>query len=297
MRVGRIILGVAVVVGLLIARAAGGLPGSSLAPTSAQELPADAALGHPNLNAVLWVQTSAEYVGSALQAYTLAQVMLDRALDDPTWTAALEQDSEVGYEVLPTAIILDVDETVLDNSPNQARQILDDTEFNRADWHAWVREEQAQPVPGALEFTRYAADRGVTVFYVTNRRHEVEPATRNNLQALGFPLESELDTIYTRDERQGWGSDKGTRRQAIADSYRILLLVGDNLGDFLSDVSQSVEVRKEMAQRRAQYWGRRWIVLPNPEYGSWEGSLIGFQYGLPVQEKRRAKAAALDPKR
>lgn len=297
MRIGRVILGLAVVVALLITRAAGVLPGLSFGQTSVTEPSANAAAAHANLNAVLWVQTSAEYVGSALQAYTVAQVMLDRALADPTWTAALEQSLATGYERLPPAIILDVDETVLDNSPNQARQILDNTEFNRTDWHAWVREEQAQPVPGALEFTRYAADRGVTVFYVTNRRHEVEPATRNNLRALGFPLESELDTIYTRDEREDWGSDKGTRRQAIADSHRILLLVGDNLGDFLSDINQSVQLRKEMAQRRPEYWGRRWIVLPNPQYGSWEGSLIGFEYGLPAQEKGRVKAAALDPKR
>lgn len=296
MSIRKLIVAVVVVGGLLVARSIGLLESSASQEAAASATNATVAQ-HENLNATLWVQTSAEYVGSALQAYAAATAMLERGLEDPGWSASLEQQAAGGYELLPPAVILDVDETVLDNGANQARQILDRKEFNRADWHAWVREEQAPPVPGALEFTRHAAQLGVTVFYVTNRRHEVESATRNNLAAHGFPLSDDIDTILTRDERPGWGGDKGTRRQEVGASYRIVLLVGDNLGDFVSDINQSAAARDQMTRPYAEYWGRRWIVLPNPQYGSWDGALINFEYSLPTDEKGRLKASALDPKR
>ena len=248
---------------------------------------------HENLNATLWVQSSAEYVGAAEQAYLLARLMLDRALEDPTWSAALEQQAAGKYEELPPAVILDVDETVLDNSPYQARQIVDGFEFTTATWHDWVREAQATPVPGALAFTRYAAEHGVAVYYVTNRRAEVESATYENLGRLGFPMGGEVDTLLTRDEQPDWGSDKGTRRMVVGADHRILLLVGDNFGDFASDIDTTVALRAELAKRYSGLWGERWIVLPNPQYGSWDGALIDYQYGLDLGDKRARKAAAL----
>jgi 5'-nucleotidase (lipoprotein e(P4) family) len=249
------------------------------------------------LNATLWVQTSAEYVGAAEQAYRLARLMLDRALEDPAWTAALEQAEAGGYEALPPAVILDVDETVLDNSPYQARQILDHFEFETPTWHDWVREEKATPVPGALEFAQYAAERGVIVFYVTNRRAEVEDPTRRNLERFGFPFVDGIDTLLTRDEREDWGSDKGSRRRVVGADHRILLLIGDNFGDFASGIDTTVEARAQLAEQYAEMWGSRWILLPNPQYGSWDGALIDYEYGLDWQDKRARKAGALDPAR
>jgi acid phosphatase len=245
------------------------------------------------LNAVLWVQTAAEYDASARQAYALARLMLPTALADPGWTAVTEQMADM-FADLPPAVILDVDETVLDNSPNQARQVLEDRDFATPAWHDWVREERATAVPGALAFTQAAAAMGITVFYVTNRRHEVEPATRRNLAALEFPLDDEIDTILTRDETDTWGSDKGTRRQYVAATHRVLMQIGDNLGDFLSDVDVDPDARRELVARHADYWGERWIVLPNPQYGSWDGALIDFDFGLDRGAKRARKLAALD---
>lgn len=250
-----------------------------------------------NLNAVAWVQTAGEYEATARQAYAIATVMLERALDEISWTASLEQAATGGYQDLPPAVILDVDETVLDNSPNQARQVLDDVDFAPPGWQEWVGEEQAEAVPGALRFTRAAAERGVRVFYVTNRRHPLEEATRNNLAHHGFPLDAEVDTIFTRDERGDWGSDKGTRRQAVARDYRILLLIGDALGDFVSGDDVAAQQRKQLVGRHADYWGVRWIVLPNPQYGAWDGALIGFDYGMSRAQKRIMKRAALNPAR
>ena len=88
-------------------------------------------LRNPLLNSTLWTQTAAEYEGTARQAYVLAEVMMKRALVDSTWTASIEQaeDGSGSYREKPPAVVLDVDETVLDNSPYQARLILDDEAY------------------------------------------------------------------------------------------------------------------------------------------------------------------------
>jgi acid phosphatase len=249
---------------------------------------------HELLNAVLWTQTSVEYRAVAIQSYRRAEEMLDRALEDPSWTAALEQTGDLAG--LPPAVILDVDETVLDNTPYEVRLIEQNLEYATDTWNAWCNEAAAIAVPGALEFTRYAARRGVTVFYVTNRRHVVEDATRRNLDELGFPLESDLDTLQTRGEKPEWGSDKGPRRREIASRYRILLSIGDNLGDFVSGEEAPIEERDALAKRYSEYWGTRWIVLPNPQYGSWEGALYEYDFGLSREEKLRLKMNALRKK-
>lgn len=246
-----------------------------------------------NLNAVLWVQTAAEYQAAARQAYALAEMMLDAALADPTWSAVSEQEG-ADFADLPPAVILDVDETVLDNSPNQARQVLDDRDFTTETWHEWVREERAAAVPGALAFTRAAAQRGVRVFYVTNRRHQVEEPTRRNLAAQGFLLDLAVDTVLTRDEQPDWGSDKGSRRAHVAADHRVLLLIGDNLGDFVSGVNVDRVARQALVERHADHWGRRWIMLPNPQYGSWDGALISFQFSLDRETKRARKLDVLE---
>jgi len=227
--------------------------------------------GSENINAVEWMQTSAEYRGVAEQAYRQAAVSLAEALADSSWTADLDQTGE--FAELPPAVILDVDETVLDNSPFQVRLIETGREYNAEQWGEWVREERAEPIPGAVEFTRHAASKGVAVFYVTNRDAELEHATETNLLAYGFPLSVDEDRLLTRGEREEWGSNKATRRSFVGERYRILLLVGDDLNDFLPAAALSVEQRSEAAIRHSSFWGSRWIVLPNPAYGSWERAL------------------------
>ena len=243
---------------------------------------------HEQLDAVLWVQQSAEYQAAALQAYNQARVSLDAALADTTWTAALEQSGPFGQ--LPPAVILDVDETALDNSPHQGRLILGDTVFNWTAWDQWVKEELAEQVPGALQFCQYAAHQGVTVFYVTNRRDHLREATRNNLRKIGFPLADDRETLFTR----GDDSNKGSRRAASAKQFRILLLLGDNTADFAPGFrGAGIDERTALAEQYADWWGRRWIMLPNPMYGSWEEALPGFDYSQSRSERVRAKRRAL----
>lgn len=246
------------------------------------------AAAHENLNAVLWTQTALEYEASALQAYRLAQMQLDAALADPGWTAAIEQQGDASK--LPPAVILDVDETVLDNSYYQARMIRDNTTFAASTWDPWVEEARATAIPGAVEFTRYAAGKGVTVFYVTNRTANLEAATRKNLAAEHFPLSADLDTVLVRGERPEWSaSAKGPRRAFVASQYRILMLVGDDLGDFVVDAAGTPAERRARAAAQSEWWGRRWIMLPNPTYGSWERGILGS-----ATDANAARRRALD---
>ena len=238
------------------------------------------------LNGVLWTQTSVEHDAAYLQAFRLARLMLDRGRVDRTWTAAIEQPA--GYERLPAAVILDIDETILDNSPEEGQKFR--TGPRPTLWTDWVKQERATALPGAIEFTHYADSLGVAVFYVTNRDASTKPATRRNLAQLGFPLNAHTDPILCRGEKPEWGTDKGSRRAAIAARYRILLLIGDDLNDFLSGVRATPDERRRLVAAYADRWGERWIALPNPMYGSWETALYNHKselsYSDQVQQKR-----------
>jgi acid phosphatase len=153
--------------------------------------------------------------------------------------------------------------------------VSEDAPYSEAAWEAWCREEKAGAIPGAVEFLKYARGRGVTPIYVTNRGAGVEDATRHNLSKLGIPVDATTDAVLARHE-QGWdGSDKGARRAFVATRYRILLLVGDNFEDFLSvpAARKSMAGRETLFDQYADYFGTRWIVLPNPTYGSWEQAI------------------------
>jgi 5'-nucleotidase (lipoprotein e(P4) family) len=247
---------------------------------------AGAAVPHENLNAVAWMQTAVEYDASARQAYRLAALQLDAALKDPRWTAAIEQPAMTA--ALPPAVVLDIDETVLDNSPFQARNVRDNAPYSEDEWTAWVKEARATAIPGAKEFTQYAAGKGVAVFFITNRTAPLEAATRANLRAQGFPLDEKVDTVLARGERPEWAaSAKGARRAFVAASHRILLLVGDDLGDFVVNPAGTPAERRAHTAPNDGWWGTRWIILPNPTYGSWERSIIGSAKD-PIDAKRRA---------
>ena len=181
----------------------------STTPALAQEAPA-----HDLLNAVLWMQRSVEFKANALAGFALARIRLDQALADPSWTAAPTEQTG-GYQTLPPAVILDIDETILDNSGYQAWMVMKDTTFEPKTWTAYVNTVTSQPIPGAAEFARYADARGVKVFYISNRTAEEEPATRKNLEKFGFPVDDKIDTVLTAREQPNWGSAKGTRRSNV----------------------------------------------------------------------------------
>jgi acid phosphatase len=245
------------------------------------------------LNAVLWHQTSAEYEAAARTAYAMAKIALDRALADPGHTAAEEQSGD--FARLPPAIIMDVDETVLDNGPYQGSLVKNQGRERPADmWARWVEAAIAEPVPGADDFIAYAQAKGVTVFFITNRNAEKEAATRRNLARIGAVLPDDLDTVLLEREKPEWRNAKSSRRAQAAETHRILLLLGDDLGDFSGHFNKPAPERKALARQDAARWGRDWIMIPNPMYGSWEMAAINFAFRQPVEVRRQMKYDAIE---
>jgi 5'-nucleotidase (lipoprotein e(P4) family) len=246
------------------------------------------------LNATLWMQKSVEYKANSIAVFTLAKMRLDQALADKNWTAApVEQTGN--YQNLPPAIVVDVDETVLDNSPYEAYLTLQDKSYDPKIWTAWVNSLQAREIPGAVDFLKYAQSKQVKIFYVTNRSGEEEAGTRKNMEALGFPIDNSFDTVLTSREKPEWTSAKTIRRAFIAKDYRILLNLGDNFSDFTEDYKGDEADRVKVFEANKERWGREWIMLANPSYGSFEAAPFKGNFSLPDAEKRAAKRAALQP--
>jgi 5'-nucleotidase (lipoprotein e(P4) family) len=262
--------------GLPILVLAGSLLGCSTAPRTQY---------HEMLNATLWQQTSGEYAAITREIFRQAGDNLDAALADPGWTAALEQIGD--FTTLPPAIVADLDETILDNTRYEARIIKQLGHFTPQSFAAWCREENAGPVPGVRDFLEHAAARGVAIFYYSARREHLRECTSRNLRAIGLPYTGEEHLLL--DD----GRTKMQRRAAVARDYRILLLVGDNLEDFIDGSGVDPAARRELAERHAGRWGREWIILPNPIYGHWESSYYGFDYRMPREDQLQRKLQGL----
>jgi acid phosphatase len=236
-----------------------------------------------------------EYKATTMGAYALARIRLDEALADPSWTALVPKEQSGAYQSLPPAVILDVDETVLDNSGYQAWNAIKDTTFDSKTWTAYVNSVTSLPIPGSLEFAQYAVSKGVRVFYVSNRTAEEEAATRKNLEKYGYPLDGAIDTLLTSREKPDWGSAKSTRRIFIARDYRVLLNLGDNFGDFVDEYRGTEDQRLAVLEEHKARWGREWIMLPNPTYGSFESAPYKHDFKLSEGDKRKAKRDVLQP--
>ncbi len=247
-----------------------------------------------NLNATTWMQSSVEYKGVAIGAYRLATLMLDKALADRTWNAIPGEEGE-DYTEKPPAVILDVDETVLDNSNYQAWMVMNDERFGSKTWGAYVNTVTSLPIPGSLAFTKYADSQGVKVFYVSNRTGELEEATRKNLEKFGYPMGGNVDTVLLKKEREEWASSKKSpRRKHVGQDYRVLLVLGDNFGDFVDGYKGSLDERQALMDKHQDLWGEKWIVFPNPTYGSWESATFGHDYKLPMEDQRAMKKGTLE---
>ena len=254
----------------------------------------DNSLQAQSMLSVLYAQSSAEYEASNIQTYVNAKSALDRALNDVTWTAAIEQKDN--FENKPPAIILDIDETVLNNVPFQARSIMDGQSYPTG-WLDWMLEESSDAVAGVSDFLEYSQSKGVKIFYVTNRIAVAEDATRNNLKKLGLPLDTDRDVLLMKNEN-GWTSDKVSRRKLVAKDYRILLLIGDQLGDFLplDETTLELDARKELADTYKHMWGSKWFMITNPMYGRWEASIYNNEYPDTEDELMQMRLEALKPK-
>ena len=238
-----------------------------------------------SLLAVLFKRTSAEYKANTFQIYTSAKNNIDKALADKSWTALKNQLKD--YQNLPPAIILDIDETVLDNSEHQVRSIKNGTNYPIG-WKEWVSEESASALPGVKEFLSYANTKGIKIFYVTNRTHDLEEYTRNNIKSLGLPFDNDMDVLLMKNEK-GWGSDKTSRRDLIRKDFRVIQIFGDQLDDFipLTESAKSMNERKILIDKYADMWGEKWYMLINPMYGEWEEALYEHCWSCYPEENDR----------
>ena len=131
------------------------------------------------------------------------------------------------------------------------------------------------------------------IFYVSNRGAGEEAATRTNLIKLGAPVQTPFDHILMNGERPEWTSDKTSRRRFVAQFHRVLLLVGDDLNDFVPAKPLTRAQREALLEKYSDFWGERWILLSNPLYGSWEGALFDYRYDLGRDEMLARKYEAL----
>ncbi|WP_045726532.1 5'-nucleotidase, lipoprotein e(P4) family [Xanthomonas sp. GPE 39] len=250
-----------------------------------------------HLNAVLWMQRSVEYRAAAEQTYRAATERLDAALQDPAWNALVPEERANASATLKPAIVMDVDETVLDNMPYLARLVRSGKEYEAASWDQWVREKKAQAVPGAVDFAKAATAKGITVLYVTNRDVHLNEATLVNLRKVGLPVADNsvllgLGTVV-KDCKQN-GSEKHCRRQLVGQQYRVLMQFGDQLGDFVQVLANTTENRTRLLQQYHAWFGSRWWMLPNPSYGSWEPALFNNDLTQPRAARHQAKLDALE---
>lgn len=242
------------------------------------------------------MQTAVEHDLIYLQTYRDAQARLLAAMKDKHWDALTKEDRVAPLAGLKPAVVLDIDETVLDNSPYQARLIKSGGEFNEADWAAWCKEEKARALPGVVEFTQFAAQHGIAVIYVSNRAKDLDESTLANLRQVGLPVsgpEAFLGLGTFVQDCEQVGTEKGCRRQLISRKYRVLMQFGDQIGDFANVLANTAEGRQKAIAPYMAWIGTRWFVLPNPSYGSWEPALFNNDWSLPREQRRQQKIGAL----
>ncbi|PLX23450.1 MAG: 5'-nucleotidase, lipoprotein e(P4) family [Salinivirgaceae bacterium] len=199
-----------------------------------------------------WFQLSAEQKALFYQAYNIAKLRIDEIASDKAYNNP--------------AVVLDIDETVLDNSPYQAWCVENDSTFSKKTWDIWVKKAEAELLSGALDFTNYAKSKGVEVIYISNRSVSQLNATIQNMKNKNLP-NAEKDFVLLKDST----SDKTFRRDLINEKYEIALLIGDNLGDFdhVFDHRNEKAAHKAVEDYKTEF-GKKFIVLPNPMYGKWE---------------------------
>jgi 5'-nucleotidase (lipoprotein e(P4) family) len=210
------------------------------------------------LQAQVWTQNSAEYRALCYQAFNAAKINLDAIFF-----------FEKKYDK-PLAIIADVDETVLDNSPYDGKLILNNTSYNRESWVDWGNLEIAKAIPGSLDFLKYASEKNIEIFYISNRYSEQLESTVNNLKKLGFPNAKKSNVLLRND-----GRSKSERRKSVFKNYEVIMLIGDNLSDFNDEFEEKLSTeRTKYTDDLSSDFGTKLIVLPNPNYGDWESNGI-----------------------
>lgn len=224
--------------------------------------------------AIVWQQNSGEYAALCYRAFNAGKAHINSLPAGGKWAA-----------------VLDIDETVLDNSKYAAWMASSGSPWANETWEAWCNAAAAPAVPGALDFTRFLRDKNVEIFYITNRPAGAKAATIANMQNLGFPFADEAHVLP-----QETTSDKTPRIESVKkQGFEVALFAGDNLDDFDSSIRRwGNKERLEWTEKQTSQFGAYWIVLPNAVYGTFESALAPNYYGLSPEEKAAARLGAID---
>lgn len=232
-------------------------------------------LSEQSLLSLVWYQNAAEVRALYHQAFNLARLRLDEYLG--------ERKVKEKY-----AVVIDIDETVLDNTPVHAWRFKQGVTHPDG-WDEWCRAAEAEALPGVLDFLNDADKRGCDVFYVSNRSDTLKESTIKNLKKLNFP-DADSAHVLLRKET----GDKEPRRRLVRKDHEIVLLIGDNLGDFDSlFLDKKTDGRNAAVEEHREEFGKRFIILPNPKYGDWEGAVYGLRRNLSPAEKNELRRASL----
>lgn len=229
--------------------------------------------------ALLWMRTAAEYRALCYQGYNAAMAEIDRALADPA------------RQEKPLAIVLDCDETVVDNTPALAEAAADGSGLYTSPWwNVWVAKGESSAMPGAADFLNAVHAKGVAIFYVTNRLESTGyAATERNLRALGFPSVDREHLLLATTT-----GNKQIRFDAIAAKYDVVCYMGDNAGDLpLGTYGKDRAARNGIIDGHAKDFGTKYIVFPNPVYGAWVSALAANYLGLSPEARAAANEALL----
>ena len=208
-----------------------------------------------NTMGTLWYQNAAEVDALYQQGYNVATNKLKELLKQPTNK--------------PYSIVLDIDETVLSNIPFQVKMVKDGTAFNPKLWDEWVQKAEATPVAGAKEFLQFADKNKVQIYYISDRTDSQVDATIKNLEAQGLPVQGRDHLMF---KKEGDKSKEG-RRQEVIKHTNLVMLFGDNLVDFAEFSTKSEADRDKMFEQLKAEFGDKFIIFPNPMYGSWESAV------------------------
>jgi len=241
--------------------------------TSSRRIQKDSITRDPRLYAAAWFALSAEKQAIYQQIYQMAGTQLPAA-------------STSGK---PKAIVADLDETVLDNSAWSLRIMLEGKDYP-AYWDQWEKAAVAPAFPGAVDFFKQAAAAGLKVFYVSNRSQKNLAACILNLRSLGLPFADSAHVLLKETT-----SSKIARRAQIEKDHEIVLLLGDNLADF-DGAWEKADVPKRAALVKAAQkdWGKKFIIFPNPMYGSWEDAIMGNRCDLNEFQQDSAWTATME---
>lgn len=209
--------------------------------------------------ALNWVQHSGEFRALSYQAFNSAKM------------AFLETTNSKNN--LKKAVIVDLDETMIDNSPHAGWQVKNNQDFSEEIWSQWLQDKKSQALPGAVEFSQFVIENGGEIFYISNHFERDYPASAEHLKSLGFAHISPENILFRSEEKDS--SNKVSRFEEVKKrGYDIVVYIGDNLNDFSGDTYHQLnEKRKEFVDAHKNEFGRKYIILPNPVYGGWEDGL------------------------